>query len=275
MHALGVADHEAGVQCLFHRFGQPIPLEFYLVGVHVSVHLRDVLTELLEGRDPPHRHGGVDGRYRNAQVHRRLAGPLAGALLLGLVQDDVQQVAVHFFVALLQDVGADLDQETIQAPLVPLIEQGTHLVVTHAAGPLQDVVSLGNELHQAVLDAVVHHLDVVPRRTLTDVGHAGVVAHFGGYRFQDGLHYLPRRFVTAGHDAGTTPCPFRTARNAGPEEADVFGLEVLVAAVGVVVVAVPPVDDDVTLVQLRQQTLDHFIDDLAGGHQQHDLARLT
>ena len=41
-------------------------------------------------------------------------------------------------------------------------------------GLVQDVVSLGDELHIAVFDAVVHHFDVVTSRAWAQIGHTGL-----------------------------------------------------------------------------------------------------
>ena len=46
------------------------------------------------------------------------------------------------------------------------------LVGVEAEGAVQQVVSFGDELHVAVLDAVVHHLDEVPGAVGSDMGDA-------------------------------------------------------------------------------------------------------
>ena len=51
-----------------------------------------------------------------------LHGPAAGALLLGLVEDDVDERLAGLGVVLAQHLGGDLDQEAVQVALVPVGE---------------------------------------------------------------------------------------------------------------------------------------------------------
>ena len=82
-----------------------------------------------------------------------------------------------------EDVGGDLDEEGVQLSGVPVSEDVGHLSVRQVHHVLHDVVGLRDELHVAVLDAVVHHLDEVPGPFLSDPVAAGVLANLGA----DGL----------------------------------------------------------------------------------------
>jgi hypothetical protein len=62
-----------------------------------------------------------------------------------------------------QHLGGDLDQVRAQVALVPLVKERRELRNRNAGAAMQQVERLGDELHVAVLDPVVHHLDVVPR----------------------------------------------------------------------------------------------------------------
>ena len=86
---------------------------------------------VLHGAQAARVHGLADQRHRHAEIERADAGPLAGALLAGGVEDLVHHVlAVLVLVA--EDVARDLDQVAVELALVPLGEDVVHLVVAHA-----------------------------------------------------------------------------------------------------------------------------------------------
>ena len=68
---------------------------------------------------------------------------------------------------------------------------------------------------------------------------------------------------------------FFAARHAHAEELDAFRRQVAGAHIGVFEVGVAGIDDEIALVQVRQQILDDRIHRSAGGHQHHDRARLA
>ena len=108
------------------------------------------------------------------------------------------------------------------------------------------LVGLADELHVAVFDAVVDHLDEVARAAVADpvaTGHA--VVDLGRDRLEDGLDVRPRRGIAAGHEGRAVPRAFFAARNAGADKENAFFLERVVAARGVFVEGIAAVDDDV------------------------------
>jgi hypothetical protein len=120
-------------------------------------------------------------------------------------------------------------------------------VVGNAQAALHQVVGFGDELHDAVLDAVVDHFHVVARRARAQVRHAGFAVHLGGHGLQDGLYPRVGHRLAARHDAGAEPGALLAARHAHAEEVNVFAGQVFDAAVGVGEVGVAPVDEDVAL----------------------------
>jgi hypothetical protein len=108
-----------------------------------------------------------------------------------------------------------------------------------------DVVGLGDQLHVAVLDAVVHHLDEVPAPPGPDVGDAGAVVHLCGDRFPDRADRLVRDAVAAGHQARAPQRALLATGNARADEAEPFGLQRLLAPLGVGEVRIAAVDDDI------------------------------
>ena len=133
---------------------------------------------------------------------------------------------------------------------------------------------LRDELHVTVLNTVVNHLDVVASTVVTDPLAAGLAVRLGGDVLEDLLDVRPGLLVTTGHNGGTVAGTLLTARDTGTDEADTLGLEVLSAAVGVGVVGVATVNDDITLLDatLVQEELNEVVDGLAGHDEEHHAA---
>ncbi len=160
--------------------------------LRTAQHLRGGHAFVLEGRQAAGEDGFADQRQRLAEVERGDGGPLAGALLAGGVEDQVDDCfAVFVFVA--EDVAGDFDQVGIEFALVPLAEDLVHLLVGQAEALLHHLVGLADHLHVAVLDAVVDHLDEMARAVLADPVAAGLaVVGLGGNLLEDRLH-VPAR----------------------------------------------------------------------------------
>ena len=80
------------------------------------------------------------------------------------------------------------------SPSIPLREDVGDLLRRQAGAAVQQVVGLGDELHVAVLDAVVHHLHVVAGAARAHVRDARLaVFGLGGDRAQDRRERVPRR----------------------------------------------------------------------------------
>ena len=145
---------------------------------------------------------------------------------------------------------------------------------------LQQVVGLADQLHVAVLDAVVHHLDVVPgtriahpvaaRRAVAARGRGlAVLVHLRRNRLEDVLHVRPCFRIAARHDGRSEARAFFTARHAGPDEQDPLPRQVFRAPVRIREQGIAAIDDDVALGEKRQHVIDHLIDSVAGFDHQH------
>ena len=156
-------------------------------------------------------------RRRHAQVEGVLAHPFAGPLLLGRVEDLVDQVIARFAVLHGENVARDLDQVAFQLGLVPGVEDVVQLVVGKADGVLEQEIGFADELHVAVFDAVVDHLDVMAGARLADPFAAGNVvlgSDLGADGLQDRLDVGPGGRGAAGHDAGAFQGPLFASGNA-------------------------------------------------------------
>jgi hypothetical protein len=84
------------------------------------------------------------------------------------------------------------------------------------------------------------------------------------------LDVRPCLLVTTRHDGGAVSCTLLASGNTGTDEADVLGSQVFCSAVGVGVVGVAAVNDDVALLGTTlQELLDEVVDGLAGHDEQH------
>ena len=271
VEALGVGNDLRSVECVvdfFHERGL----------LRRDFRLRSL--QLLAGCDAAVLHRGkdasfdcgVDGRDDDGVFDRIHDRPLAGAFLAGGVEDYIDEWLAGFRIDLLENFGGDLDQVALEIACVPIAEDAAKFGGAEACG-LEDVVGFADELHVAVLDAVVDHLHIVTCAAGADVGDARFAVHFGGDAFEDRLHHIPGRSRSAGHDRGAFARAFLTAGNAGTDEAEAEVAEPLVAALGVGVKRVAAIDDDVALVEQRDELLDDRIDGSAGLDHDHDLAR--
>lgn len=130
---------------------------------------------------------------------------------------------------------------------------------------------LADELHVTVLNTVVNHLDVVTSTLVTDPLTAGLAIRLGGDALEDILDVRPGLGVTTGHDRGTVTGTLLTTGDTSSDVADTLGGKVLGAAVGVGVVGVTTVNDDITLLNtaLVQEELDEVVNGLAGHDKHH------
>lgn len=130
-----------------------------------------------------------------------------------------------------------------------------------------------DELHVTVLNTVVNHLDEVTSTLVTNPVTTGLtVVTLGGNALEDVLDVGPGLLVTTGHERGAVTGTLLTTGDTAADKAKALLGEVLGAAVTVGEVGVTTIDDDVTLVEVRQKGLDELVDGLASHDQEHDTA---
>ena len=99
-----------------------------------------------------------------------------------------------------------------------------HLRCFHAEGVFHQGVSLADELHVAIFDAVMHHLDVVSRAVRADIRTAGHAVHLRGNLGEDGFNERVSLWRTAGHHRRSFERAFLTAGDTGADEENIaFG----------------------------------------------------
>jgi hypothetical protein len=138
-----------------------------------------------------------------------------------------------------------------------------------------DYPHLANQLHVTVLNTVVDHLDVVTGTLVTNPLTACLAVRLGRDGLENVLDVWPGRLVTTGHDGRTVTGTLLTTRDTGTNEAETLLGEVLCAAVGVGVVRVTTVNDDITLLDSTlDEQLDELVDGLTGHDEEHHAAGL-
>ena len=158
--------------------------------------------------------------------------------------------------------------------MVPVVENLGDGRVVIAADVFQQQIGFGNELHIGVFDAVVNHLDVVAGTVGTDIGAAGLaVRRFGGNGFINGLDFGVRFFIAAGHDSRAAAGSRFPAGNTHAVEVNPRFLAAFAATPGIAKVGIAAVDDDVSLIEAREELVDHAVDRRSGHDHEHDFAR--
>ena len=199
-------------------------------------------------------------------------GPLTGAFLACGVEDFVDEgLAVFIFFG--EDVAGDFDQEAVELALVPFGKDGGELVGGKAEAAMEQVVCLADELHVAVLDAVVDHFDVMACAVFADpVAAGGSVFDLGGDGLEDVFNGRPCGGIAAGHDGGAEARAFFAPGDAGADEEDAFRGKSFGAAVGIGEERVAAIDYDVAGLEIGQDVVDGLVDGVAGFDHEHDAA---
>ena len=104
------------------------------------------------------------------------------------------------------------------------------------------------------------HLHVVSRTGLTDPVTAGLAVDLSGSLLEDLLNVRPCSGRTTGHERGAIAGTLLTTRDTRADKEEALGLELLGATDRVRVVRVTAVNDDVTLLEVRQELLNEGID---------------
>ena len=250
--------HEGIALCVGYYLGGEQRLPYGLDELFfVPIELRYIPSELLRGDYPLFLHGGeAAGEYRlayegqrHALVQRGYAGPLACALLACGIQYLFNDgAAVGILVG--EYVAGYLDEVRVKLRLVPLFEYLVHLVVAHPEQVPHEVVRFADELHIAVLYAVMYHLYEVARAVFSNpVAAGGVVLYLCADGLEYGLYVWPCGRGAAGHHAGAFQCAFFSAGNACAYVQLALGFHIRGAAYGIRKVAVASIYEYVAVIQ--------------------------
>ncbi|KAH3667268.1 hypothetical protein OGAPHI_002917 [Ogataea philodendri] len=227
---------------------------------------------LLQSRKTSSEHGLTNQGDWHTQVEGVDGGPLTGTLLASRVQNLLHQWG-SVVVVESENVSGDLDQERVQNSLVPLGKDVGDLLVGEATNTLHEVVGLANQLHVTVLDTVVDHLDVVAGSGISNPVTAWLAVRLGSNGLENVLDVWPCLDSTTWHQRRTVTGTFLTTRHTGSNEQNALLLEIGKTSVGVWEVRVTTIDDNVTLLHVRQKLVDETVDRVSGLHKQDNSSR--
>ena len=217
---------------------------------------RDPLV--LERGERPGEHRLGDRGDRRAEHQRIDTGPLAGPLLSRRIENQIDEGSARLVIDPRQNRGRDLDEVARQLAFVPAREDAAHGCGLDAADVPEQGVRLGDHLHVAVLDAVVHHLHVVPGAVGADpLAAGGAAVHLRGDRLEDRLQCRPGVGVAARHDARAEQGAFLAPGDAGSDVENSAFPQRAGAPRRVLVVRVAAVDQDVSGFEPGREGLDH------------------
>ena len=127
-----------------------------------------------------------------------------------------------------------------------------HLVVRHTKQIPHKLVSLADQLHIAIFDAVVYHFHKMACAVLADPVAAGAaVLHLRADGLEDGLYEGPGSRRTAGHHAGAPERALFAAGYAGSHIEFSLSFHRSGSADGVGKMGVAAVYDDIAVLQKR------------------------
>jgi hypothetical protein len=247
-------------------------------------------TLVFDRRQATRKDGLANQGDRHAEIEGVDSSPLAGTLLTGGVEDLLNKW-LAIIVGETEDISGDFNQEGVEDTIVPFGKLVSHLGVSHSEASLHDVVGLhrrqwsskntivkwahlANQLHITILNTVVDHFDVVTSTLVTDPVAAGLAVGFGCNALEDVLDVWPGLLVTTGHERRTITGTFFTTGHTSADESNALLGKVSGTAVGVGVVGVSTINDDIALFAERQQLLDEVVDGRASHDQKHHTAGL-
>src|SRR5205814_4830643 len=111
---------------------------------------------------------------------RRLKRPNTRSFLPGFIQDNVDKWLSRLRINLSENLGCDLNQVAIEFAFVPVCESLGELCGAHLRDVFEDCIGFANQLDIAVLDSVMHHLDVVTGAVQPYVATAPFLGQVGG-----------------------------------------------------------------------------------------------
>ena len=190
----------------------------------------------------------------------------------GLIEDDVDQRLARFRIDLPENLRGDLDEVTVQIALVPFVKNFRQVVSAEAENIFQDRVGFADQLHVAVLDPVVDHLDVMAGAIRAHVTAARLAIHLRGDLAKDRRDNFPGITRTAGHERRAFQRAFFAAGNTAADEVQSAPFQILAAPLRVGEERVPAVDDHVAFFQERRELSDDRVHGTAGLHHDHRFA---
>ena len=214
-----------------------------------------------------------DGWNCHSLVQRLLRSPFSGAFLLSFVEHEVDKRLTGLFVSMSEDVRGDFNEKRLERPAIPFREYVGKLGRVEAQSRAKNVVSFRDQLHIAVLDSVVHHLDEMARAVRANVRDAGTRVSLCGDGFENRANVFVSFASAARHQRRSVPSAFFAARDARSDEAQTVFAKRFFATLCIPKVRVSAVDEYVALFKQGFDSLDCHIDRRARLDHHHHSAR--
>jgi len=270
--ALSVRDDLGRIEGLFEVIDELLLVTLEWLPLRTVDHFASTFTLSFDRREATGEDGFADECDGSASFQSSDRSPFAGTLLACFVEN-LSDHGLTIVVLKFQDVGGNFDEERVEDTLIPFFENPRNLILMEAKATLEDIICLGNQLHIAIFDTVVDHLDVVTGTSLSDPVTAGNTIDLSSGGLEDLLDGIPGRGATTGHKRRSVSSTFFTTRDTGADEKESLGLKIFAAADRVGVVGVSTIDDDITLFKKRSELVDEDVNGLAGLNEEDDLAR--
>src|SRR6266446_4314277 len=272
LHALGIGDDLGRIERLTDCFDKLLSIagEFLRFWLRQNFRRSDALV--FARRNDARLDRGVDRGNNNRLLNSRLERPNAGPFLAGFIENNVDKWFARFGIDLAKDLGCDVDEIAIEVAFVPLGESVCQLRRIHSDHVFQNGVGFTDELHVAVLNAVVHHFDVVTRAIRSHVSTAGFAVDLCGDLAENRRDHFPGFARAAGHKRWTFERAFLSTRNTAANEMNPATFQIFAATLRVGEKRIAAVDDDVALFQQGRELSDDRINGRAGFHHDHRFA---
>ena len=214
-------------------------------------------------------HGNIDAQLQGFQ-----ARPAPRTLLACRINDFIDNIAVRQVVFFRKNIGGNTDEETLQFPLIPLVEGFGNFPIRKLAYVFHEQVRFGNQLHIRIFNTVMYHFYKMTGPVFTDIS----AARFSviGFRRNSFVHVLYFRItflMAAGHNSRTATSARFTARNTHTVEMDALSLASIVTTARIFKERVAAVNDDISFFQQPVQRCQHAVYRCARHNHEHDFTR--
>ena len=174
-----------------------------------------------------------------------------------------------------EDICSDLDKIAVQLCFIPLREDFVHLIAGKAEPVAHQLVSLADQLHVAVLNAVMDHLHKMPCTVFTDpVTAGGTVFYLGTDALENRFDIRPCCGGTAGHQGGAFQGAFFSTGDTCSDIEKALAFHIGCAACRIGEMAVAAVNQNIALFETGDKGLDQVIYGFAGFDHHEDPAGL-
>ncbi len=199
-----------------------------------------------------------------------MAGPLTGTLVCCFIKNDINEVFT-LFILLGEDIFGNVDQVAAQLAFVPFGEGLRQLFIGERQTAFQHRIGFGNQLHVAILDAVMNHLHIMASAISTDIGDTRLTVFSNrGNLLQNRSNKFIGFFLATRHDGRPFQSSLFTTGNTCTDKVKTFGRQFTVTTDGVLEEGVAAINDDVAFIEVRLKGIDGAVGASPSLHHQQD-----